>query len=172
MRDGWVLVALVACGGAREQARREAVSFQCRDRYVSYTAAHHMAGDELGVQMDCAEAGPRIKRWKTDKSGNRQEDSHALAPTDFDRVWREIDGTGWPNLHDCTSGTAGKQDPVYVFDVHDDQNKASFSCQSREMPYPWNDIVDPLDSAAARGQQLGDDEPAELKKYDKKDKQR
>jgi hypothetical protein len=156
---------LCACGGAqRDQIAREAQQFDCRSRIASYVVAHHMAGDELGVQVDCAQAGPRIKRWRTDAAGNRAEDAHGLTPGQFDKIWKEIDGTGWPNLHDCGNGTAGKQDPIYMFDIKDDQNQASFQCQSQSMPYPYNDIVDPLDLAAQDGRrQLGDDEPAEMK---------
>ena len=88
-------------------------------------------------------------------------------------MWREIDGTGWPNLKDCGNGTGGKQDPIYTFDIKDDQNKSSFQCQSREMPYPYNTIVDPLDMQSQKGgKQLGDDEPADLKALDKKKKSR
>ncbi len=162
-------IALVAgCGGGRrEQAAAERQPFACKDRLVSYVVSHHMGGDELGVQMDCKE-GPRIKRWRTDKTGTRQDDARSLTPGEFDKVWAEVDGTGWPNLKDCGNGTAGKQDPVYVFDVKDDQNTATFQCQSQSMPYPYNDIVDPLDLAAQHGRgQLGDDEPADLKAADK-----
>jgi len=167
------LVSLVslgasACGGAqRDQVVREAQPFDCRNRIASYVVAHHMAGDELGVQIDCAQAGPRIQRWRTDIAGNRDEDAHGLSPGEFDKIWKEIDGTGWPNLHDCSNGTTGKQDPIYMFDIKDDQNKASFQCQSQSMPYPYNDIVDPLDLAAQDGRRQlgggGDDEPAAMK---------
>lgn len=162
------IVMLAGCGSRQRQANAEQQPFECKDRIVSYVVSHHMGGDELGVQMDCKE-GPRIKRWRTDKSGNRQDDARALTPGEFDKVWREVDGTGWPNLKDCGNGTAGKQDPVYVFDVKDDQNQATFQCQSQSMPYPYNDIVDPLDLASQSGRgQLGDDEPAEMKALDKK----
>jgi hypothetical protein len=167
-----MLLLVAGCGGAqKEQAMREAQDFACKDRIVSYVVSHHMGGDELGVQMDCAEAGPRIKRWRVDKNGTRQDDAHALTPGEFDKVWREVDGTGWPNLKDCANGTAGKQDPVYVFDIKDDQNQATFQCQSMSMPYPYNGIVDPMDVAAQSGRgQLGDPEPAEAKALDKKKK--
>jgi hypothetical protein len=176
MRD-WIVAGLVcasACGGAqRDQIARETQPFRCRNRIASYVVAHHMGGDEIGVQIDCAQAGPRIRRWRSDKAGNRQEDAHGLTPGEFDSVWKEIDGTGWPNLRDCASGTGGKQDPVYQFDIKDDQNQASFQCQSQSMPYPYNDLVDPLDLAAQNGRkQLGDDEPAEMKARDTKAKQR
>ncbi|HWU90691.1 MAG TPA: hypothetical protein VN253_25670 [Kofleriaceae bacterium] len=160
------------CGAsAAEQARREAQDFQCHDRAASYTATRHMAGDEIGVQIDCAAAGPRIKRWKTDRNGARIEDARSLTPNEFDRVWRELAGTGWENLKDCTTGTLGKQDPVYVFDVRDDQNQATFQCQTKTLPFPYNGIADPLDVAAQRGRgQLGDEEPADLKALDQKAK--
>lgn len=163
-----------ACGGARrEQIEREAQVFDCRGRSAGYAVTHHMAGDEIGVQIDCAEAGPRIRRWRADKAGTRQEDARSMTPGEFDKVWKEIDGTGWTYLRDCTNGTGGQQDPVYAFDIKDDQNQASFRCQSQSMPYPYNDLVDPLDFAAQAGRrQLGDDEPAEMKALDKKEKQR
>ena len=132
-----------------------------------------MGGDEVGVQMDCIEKGPRVKRWRMDKQGKRIEDEHPMSPVEFDKIWREIDGTGWPNLHDCGNGTGGKQDPIFTFDIRDDTNKATFSCQSSSMPYPYNTIVDPLDFASQKsGKQLGDDEPAALKDLEKKQKQK
>lgn len=176
MRSGLVLalVVVAGCGGGqRAQAQHDRQRFDCRSRIASYVAIHHLAGDELGVQIDCAQLGPRIVRWKSDKLGNRQEDAHGLTPGEFDAIWRELDGTGWPNLRDCSNGTGRKQDPTYQFDLRDDQNKASFACQSQTMPYPYNDLVDPLDLAAQTGRkQLGDDESAELKAREAKDKQK
>lgn len=167
------IAALAACGARQNQADREAQQFECRDRSASYIATRHIAGDELGVQLDCADAGPRIQRWKTDKNGQRIADERALTPGDFDKTWREIDATGWPLLKDCANGSLEKRDPVYVFDIKDDMNKASFQCQTRDVPYPYNDITDALDLMAAQGRkQLGDDEPAEAKALDHKDKQR
>ncbi len=173
MRHGWVLIALAACSGAQRRADDEAQQFKCRERMASYVASKHIGGDEIGVLMDCETAGPRIKRWRADKNGARIEDEHAVTPAAFERAWREIDGTGWAFLKDCANGSLEKRDPVYVFDVKDDQQKASFQCQTREVPYPYNDIADPLDMLGQQGgKQLGDDEPADAKALDKKDKQR
>jgi hypothetical protein len=167
------VAALAACSGRQNQADREARQFECRERTASYVAIKHIAGEELGVALDCEEAGPRIRRWKTDKNGHRIADERALSPGDFDKTWREIDATGWSLLKDCANGSLQKSDPVYVFDVKDDTNKATFQCQTREVPYPYNDITDALDLMAAQGRkQLGDDEPAEAKALDHKDKQR
>src|SRR5207253_10907400 len=113
------------------------------------------------------------KRWKTSKLGQRVEDTHNITPGQFDKVWAEIDGTGWPYLKDCANGSGEKRDPVYVFDIKDDQNSSSFQCQTREVPYPYFDITNALDFVANQGRkQLGDDEPADAKALDKKDRQR
>jgi hypothetical protein len=166
-------VLVAACGGTRAQVEAEKEPFNCRERSVSYQAAKHIRGDEIGVLMDCQAAGPRVKRWKTSRDGKHSEDAHPVTPAEFDRAWKEIDGTGWPNLHDCANGSLEKGDPLYSFEIKDDQNAAKFECQTRVMPYPYNDITDPLDLLANQGRsQLGDDEPADAKALDKKDKQR
>ena len=174
MRSALVLVLLAtACGGRQKQATDEQQRFECKERYVSYIATNHLGGGELGVQLDCAEVGPRVKRWRIDRDGNRLEDARSMTPAEFDETWKAVDGSGWAYLKDCSNGTAGKHDPIYVFDVKDDEQKSTFQCQSQSMPYPYNTIVDPLDVAAQQGRkQLGDPEPADLKKYDKKDLQK
>jgi len=165
-------VVLGACSGRQNQADREARQFDCRDRTATYIASKHIAGAEIGVTLTCVD-GPRIKRWKTGNDGKQVEDDHPLSPVDFDKTWREIDATGWPNLRDCANGSLEKTDPIYRFDIKDDTNAVSFTCQTREVPYPYNDITDALDLMAAKGQgQLGDDEPPEAKALDKKDKNR
>ena len=160
MRRVVLCVLLAACGGQQKQVAREQEQFVCHDRVASYMVAKDLSGEERGVQIDCADAGPRIKRWVTDKHGTHQEDSRAMTPGEFDKVWTEIDGTGWQNMRDCDNGTLGKTDPVYQFDIKDDENKASFECQTREVPYPYFDITNALDLAANQGRkQLGGDQP-------------
>ena len=67
---GWLgslTLVLAGCGASARDAQRNSEPFECKERLASYVVSHHMGGDELGVQMDCQEAGPRIKRWRTDK---------------------------------------------------------------------------------------------------------
>jgi hypothetical protein len=151
----WVLFAasLVSACGASNKPVATDQAFDCRDRSVSYLATHTMAGPEVGVQMDCKEQGPRLLTWRTDASGKRTEQSRAISTESFDKIWNQIDATGWPNMQDCT-GSGKNNDPVYQFMIADDQNHASFSCQAREMPYPYNDISDPLQLAASSSGQL------------------
>ena len=172
MKHVLFIAALAACGGRQSDADREAQRFSCRDRSATYVAIKHLAGEELGVHIDC-ENGPHIHRWRKDKGGQKVEDDHPITPVAFDKTWKEIEGTGWQNLKDCSNGSLEKADPVYEFDIKDDSNKAAFKCQTREVPYPYNDITDALDVLAQKGRgQLGDDETPEMKALDKKDKQR
>jgi len=161
------------CGGRQKQALAERQSFDCKERHVGYTATNHLGGEEVGVQMDCATKGPQIVRWRVLRDGTRFEDARAMTPGEFDDVWKQIAGSGWEYLGDCTNGTLEDSDPIFVFDVRDDQNAKVFKCQSRTMPYPYNTLVDPLDLAAHRGrEQLGDTEPAEMKALDREGKVR
>lgn len=156
-----VLAAAAGCGGAQDQANREAQRFSCDGRIASYVATHHLAGDEVGVQLECPNQGPRILRWRSDKLGQRVEDTRSMTPGEFDRIWRSIEGTGWQNLRDCTTGSGGKDDPIYVFDIRDESAQATFQCQSVTMPHPYYGLVHPLDLAAHQGRpQLGGGEPA------------
>jgi hypothetical protein len=172
--------AVASCGGSQPRAATaDQAPFDCKERAASYVISGHISGDELGVQFDCDKGGPRIVRWKADKQGHRIEDAHALPPGEFEKLWAQVDGTGWRNLQDCpgtgqpaSAPPKGKgkgkappppqepTEPVYQFDIKDDQGSASFSCQGRTMPYPYNDLVDPLDLAASQGRgQLGGDSP-------------
>jgi hypothetical protein len=154
-----LMAVLVACGGTNKQVRREQQAFDCKDRYATYIVVGDISGDERGVQLDCADAGPRIKRWTTDKQGAHQEDARNVTPGQFETAWTQIQGTGWENLKDCTNGSGGKRDPVYQFDIKDDENKSSFSCQTRDVPYPYFDITNSLDQLANSGvHQLGGDD--------------
>jgi hypothetical protein len=145
-------VLAAACGAPHHDVATAAQpAFDCRGRVLGYVATHTMAAAETGVEMDCA-SGPRIKRWQVDTgTSNRHESARSMTPAEFDKVWNDIAGTGWENLKDCKNGDGGKDAPVYQFAIKDDQNTARFACQSLRMPYPYNDLVDPLDAAAAQG---------------------
>ncbi len=165
-------VALGACGGRQKQALAEMQDFECKDRVASFIATNHMAADEIGVQMDCAEHGPRIQRWRVEKDGTRLEDSRSMTPGEFDDVWTRVADSGWENLKDCTNG-GGDSEPIYSFDLKDNQSEAQFACQAQRLPFPYNAIVDPLEVAAAKDKgDLGDDEPQELKDLEERQKQK
>lgn len=150
MKRFFLVGILAACGGKQHGGGTEDLSmFQCKGRSAEYIVVGGMAGEELGVALDCADAGPRVRRWKVAHDGTRDDAAHSLSPGEFDDVWARINSVGWANLKDCGKSAPG--DPVYTFDLKDDQNgAASFSCSGRgDLPFPYNSLVNELDQAGA-----------------------
>ena len=154
-----LITLIAACGGKQHGGGTEDLSmFQCKERAAEYIVVGGMAGEELGVALDCAEAGPRVRRWKVAHDGTRDDASRSLTPGEFDDYWGRINSVGWANLTDC--GKAAKGDPVYTFDVKDQNNTASFSCSGRgELPFPYNALVNELDQAGAAVTAHAHDDP-------------
>lgn len=147
---GVVVAALAAaCGNPNAQQLRENADFRCKDRSVAYTVIGSLAGPEVGVQLDCAVAGPRILRWTVSADGVRDERSASLGVHEFDRIWDRIDGSGWRNLQDC-AGSGGEHDPVYDIEVKDWNHQNHVTCvHAGPLPFPYNTIVDEVDLRAA-----------------------
>ena len=149
---GLAALAVLGAGGcANPNARmlRENADFRCRDRYAAYTVVGSLAGTEVGAQMDCNVAGPRILKWTVSSDGVRDEKSASMGVHEFDSIWERIDGSGWRNMKDCT-GTGQDRDPVYSIEVKDWAHASAFSCTSAgPLPFPYNTIVDELDLRAA-----------------------
>jgi hypothetical protein len=140
-----VVAAWAACAHKPAVNTDEGQAFDCRARSVGYIATHTLGAAEIGVEMSCA-GGPQLKHWRVDdKTSQRDEKSRPMTPAEFDHVWSQIAGTGWEYLKDCRNGDGGKS--IYQFMVKDDQNTSSFSCETLRLPYPYNDLADPLDAA-------------------------
>jgi hypothetical protein len=151
-----IAVALLACANPNAKLARENREFDCHERSAGYTLVGSLAGPEIGVQLDCAVAGPRIVRWTVDRAGVRDEHQASLGIHEFDRIWERIDGSGWRNLNDCT-GSGGEHDPAYAIEVKDWNRQRAFSCvNAGPLPFPYNTIVDELDLRAAA---IGGPEP-------------
>ena len=147
---GLGLTGALACGNPHQDTLRQNADFDCHDRVASYVVVGSLTAAEVGVQVDCAEKGPRVRRWTVTKDGTRDEYEGSMTVGDFDRMWDKIDGAGWKYLKDC-DGTGQPDDPVYSFDVKDWNGSASFECTNAgDLPYPYNTIVDELDFKAAR----------------------
>ena len=80
------LVPLAACGNPNKDQLQQNADFDCHDRYAAYTATGSLAGAEVGVQVDCAEHGPRVVRWTVTNDGNREEYSGSLGVNEFDHL--------------------------------------------------------------------------------------
>ncbi len=143
------VVAAAACGNPYKEELERNRNFQCNDRTASYVVMGGLAARELGVMIDCRDAGPRIVQWKADQDGTRDEQTQSLTVSEFERVWEKIDSSGWRYLEDCAS-TGGDDDPAYSFDVNDWNGHAEFACTNAgPLPYPYNVMVDQLDLLAA-----------------------
>jgi len=145
------LFVLSACSKphASTAASRDLSSFECNERSAEYMVAGGFTAEEAGISMLCDNENPRIVRWQSD-GGDRLEDSHPLSGEQFDEVWEKIDSTGWRHLgEDCANTTAQADDPVYVIDVGDYALSNSLNCQGKELPFPYDRIVNELDLRAA-----------------------
>lgn len=150
------VAAAAGCANPNAQRLRDNREFECRDRSAAYTLLGSLAGAEVGVQMDCAEAGPRIMRWTVSRDGVRDERQASMGVKEFDRIWARIDATGWRNLKDCT-GTGGPSDPVYDIEVKDWQRQNAFTCVNEgPLPHGYYAVVQELDLRAAA---IGGPEP-------------
>ena len=146
---GAVGLALAACGNPNAHMLRENSDFRCRDRSAAYTVIGSLASAEVGVQMDCAVAGPRLMRWTVTSGGVRDERQTSLGVHEFDRIWERIDASGWRNLKDC-AGSGGERDPVYDIEVNDWNHQRTFECvNAGPLPFPYFTIVQELDVRAA-----------------------
>ena len=142
-------VAIGACGGASHGAHGGDDGFDCRDRAASYVVVGSLAGAEVGVAMDCAERGPRLRRWVVVSGDERDERARSMTPREFEDIWSRIEGAGWRFLEDCDSNAA-PTDPIYTFDVKDWNGTVSFACAGRgPLPFPYAGLIDELDQAAA-----------------------
>jgi len=146
--------AAVACLGPRGAADRSSLSddeietFACNERRASYMVAGGFAAAELGVQMECAHGGPSLTQWTVDDDGRREQARTPLGLGVFDDTWRTLEDAGWRNLHDCVARGAADDAPAYAFDISDDDTSASFACQGKQLPFPYDRLVDALDRAA------------------------
>lgn len=147
-----LFVLFTACGG-KARGSGESMSqdeFQCKDRRVAYIVTGSFAGPELGVIIECEGRGPRISKWHVLSSeGDKKTMDHSLTPEEFDTLWEKIESTGWRNLGDCNNPEAVEGDPVYKIGIKDDSMSVSMTCEGKELPFPYNRLVNELDLKAA-----------------------
>ena len=138
---------------SRSSPSRAAVRLQ-GPRGVATSRRKHISGDEVGVQMDCKEAGPRIKRWRTDKLGNRQDDTHSITPRRV-RATCGTRSTAPAGRTSTIARTAAARRAIRSTCSTSRTTRTRRRSRARPatMPYPYNDITDPLDLARAAGPQ-------------------
>jgi hypothetical protein len=169
MRDPRLIALVVVAAGCgpstpRRRAPGENVDFECRGRRAEYMVVGGFVAPEAGVSMVCDNDRPMLTVWRVDQGESRSEKDHAMSPGQFEDTWDKIDSTGWRYLDkECPGSTARKKprkgqaaDPLYTIDVGDHGTSSSFTCGARELPFPYNQLVNELDLQAAGFEQSGD----------------
>lgn len=161
-----VVLVAAACGSTppRRRAPGENVDFECRSRRAEYMVVGGFVAPEAGVSMVCDNDRPMLTAWRVDQGETRSEKDHAISPGQFEDTWEKIDSTGWRYLDkECPGSTAQKKpkkgraaDPLYTIDVGDHALTVNFTCGARELPFPYNQLVNELDLLAAGFEQSGD----------------
>ena len=145
-------LALPACGGGQKQPSDNGdKSFDCDARRIAYIATNHFAGPEVGVVVDCAERGPRIKRWVViDEDGGKSTNEHSLTTAEFEDLWEKVDSTGWRNLTDCDNPEMVEGDPLYRFGIKQQDDATSLTCGGKTLPFPYDRLTNELDLLVAQ----------------------
>ncbi|HLU67041.1 MAG TPA: hypothetical protein VKZ63_12235 [Kofleriaceae bacterium] len=147
-----VATAALACGGQQRARGGGGASgtFECFSRRAEYMVVGAFVAPEAGVSMLCDGDRPRLVVWRVDASGQRSEESHELTEQQFESTWEQIDSTGWRYLdRTCDNPQALKGDPIYTIDLADDRTTASLTCTGKELPFPYDRLVNELDLRAA-----------------------
>ena len=146
------LLCLSACGGGQKKTSGgDDKSFACDKRRIAYIATNHFAGPEVGVVVDCAERGPRIKRWVViDKDGGKSTNEHSLTTAEFEDLWEKVDSTGWRNLTDCDNPEMVEGDPLYRFGIKQQDDATSLTCGGKTLPFPYDRLTNELDLLVAQ----------------------
>lgn len=156
-------VALLAggCGGSQAGARadRGLDDFSCDQRRIEYLVAGGFVADEAGVSVECSNDDPRITKWHLGGGGERVSATNQLSADQFEALWSKVDSTGWRHLdEECHNPGAAEGDPVYSIEVVDHSTRRSYTCTGKELPFPYDRLVNELDLRAAG---FGDaDDPA------------
>ncbi len=152
MRTLMILALLTtACGGKQTTTTRaDLENFDCKERRAAYVATGTFAGREVGVVIDCAERGPRVKKWRLLGEGDdRKTIEHSLTPGEFDTLWEKLESTGWRQLEDCDNPDAVEGDPEYKIGIKDHALAVAVTCAGKELPFPYNRLVNELDLKVA-----------------------
>ena len=124
--------------------------FECNERQVEYVITGGFAATEAGVSVQCDGKKPRLTKWSLSDDGERQESTHLLSSDTFEEIWDVIDDTGWRHIEEeCANPDATDQDPVYTIEVVDYAVTKTLTCQGKEIPFPYHQLVRELDVRAA-----------------------
>jgi hypothetical protein len=145
------LLLLAGCGATPPSGPGTGrVELACNERRAEYVVAGGFAALEVGVVIECTDAGATLARWRrTEPEGEPGRTTKRLAAGEFEELWSKVESTGWRNLEDCDNPAAAPGDPLYTFYISDHISRVSFTCVGKSLPFPYDRIVTEFDLAAA-----------------------
>lgn len=150
---------LVACSAPQKRRSSPGSNqpFECNSRRAEYLVVGGFVAPEAGVSMVCDGSGPRIITWRVEAGDNRVENTHPLSVEQFESTWEQIDSTGWRFLEKDCGNPKRKGEPIYSIDIGDHATTVGLSCVGKELPFPYDRLVNELDlRAAGFGNDAGD----------------
>jgi hypothetical protein len=146
----WIVVgAVAACGGSQRGGGGddENASFECGGRRAEYMMSGGMMYPEQGVRMKCDGDIPLVEEYFTSDDGSEKKRSARIPVAAWEASWKDFDNSGWERLEDCTNKAVKEKDPIYTFEIADEDRTVSFRCQGDPLPYPFDVVVSSLDRA-------------------------
>jgi hypothetical protein len=150
---------LVACSAQQKRRSSPGSSelFECNSRRAEYLVVGGFVAPEAGISMVCDGSGPRIITWRVETGDNRVESTFTLSGEQFESTWEQIDSTGWRFLEKDCGNRKRKGEPIYTIDIGDHATQVSLVCVGKELPFPYDRLVNELDlRAAGFGNDAGD----------------
>jgi hypothetical protein len=154
-----VSAAVMACSAPQKRRASPGSStpFECNSRRAEYMVVGGFVAAEAGISMVCDGSGPRIISWRTETGDNRVESTHGLSTEQFEATWEQIDSTGWRFLEKDCGNRKKKGEPIYTIGIADHASQVELACVGKELPFPYDRLVNELDlRAAGFGNDAGD----------------
>ncbi len=149
---------LAACPGGGAAKRSTTVTdddFKCNGRRAEYAVAGGLMSRQqsglvepnVGVVVTCV-GSLHLEKWRLLDNG-RKSASHSLTEGEFEEFWGQIEDVGWRNLTDCNNPNAAPDDPVFEFNIADDDSSVQLTCAGKELPFPFDRLRNLFDTTAA-----------------------
>jgi hypothetical protein len=143
----WTIMIAAGCGGGQHGARSSGPAFTCDNRHAEYMESGGIMYPEQGVRMKCAGDVPTVEEYFDDEKGKETKRSAKISAGAWEKSWSAFEGSGWRLLNDCKNAGAGDKDPIYTFEIANDDKTVSFQCQGKQLPFPYDSVLNALDSA-------------------------
>lgn len=149
MRTMWLAtVLLAACGGAPKRGGGGGdKDFVCNGRRAEYMQSGGMMYPEQGVRMKCDGNVPLVEEYYTNADGSEKKRAARVTASAWESSWNDFENAGWRRITDCDNPAAVEKDPLYTFEIADEDKTVSFRCQGSELPFPHDTILVALDKA-------------------------